>query len=110
MPHVVNEQAEAIESTAITFAIGALCLLDGLHCASVGGRCKYQVGLPVELWALDLLTAPKQIASRGQAFGLFSCHWLVLQAVQFPYSQTSESCGSAGPHHQVRHGFSQSVV
>jgi hypothetical protein len=76
MPHVVNEQAEAIESTAITFAIGALCLLDGLHCASVGGRCKYQVGLPVELWALDLLTAPKQIASRGQAFGLFSCHWL----------------------------------
>jgi len=47
MPHAAPEQAKAIESTAITFAIGALRLLDGLHCASVGGRCKYQVGLPV---------------------------------------------------------------
>jgi hypothetical protein len=47
MPRVAPEQAEAIESTAITFAIGALWLLDGLHCASVGGRCEYQVGLLV---------------------------------------------------------------
>lgn len=54
---------------------------------------------------LDLLTAPKQIASRGQAFGLFSCHWLASESKRAACSsscpvrilQTSESCGSSGP-------------
>ena len=54
---------------------------------------------------LDLLTAPKQIASRGQALGLFSCHWLASESKRAACSsscpvrilQTSESCGSSGP-------------
>jgi hypothetical protein len=38
---------------------------------------------------LDLLTAPKQIASRGQAFGLFSCHWLASESKR---AACSSSC------------------